>query len=210
MSFWRFLRKHKNEKAGLPVKSGWTILISICMKITLFQSAKCERCIIWSFKMRAMKKGRQNRIVTNYRKGHRHVIWRVGERVDKPYFTKNFILILSPSPVPPCRLGSRLGQRWTTATGSHRHGGAAMKFFADFTPFSARYCDIAVRARRRSYGRRAINSKQYLAENRLFRQSDRHAKWRVGALSAVGAYFVFLVAELKIKSAYCKNTEFTL
>ena len=24
------------------------------------------------------------------------------------------------------------------------HGGAAMKFFADFTPFSARYCDIAV------------------------------------------------------------------
>ena len=56
--------------------------------------------------------------------------------------------------------------------------GAAMKFFADFTPFSARYCDIAVRARRRSYGRRAINSKQYLAENRLFRQSDGSAFWR--------------------------------
>ena len=32
-------------------------------------------------------------------------------------------------------LGSRLGQRWTTATGSHRRGGAEMKFFADFAPF---------------------------------------------------------------------------
>ena len=40
-------------------------------------------------------------------------------------------------------LGSRLGQRWTTATGSHRRGGAEMKFFADFMLFLARYCDIA-------------------------------------------------------------------
>ena len=57
------------------------------------------------------------------------------------------------------------------STIAHR-GGAEMKFFADFTPFSARYCIIAVRARRRIYGQRAINSKQYLAENRLFRQSE--------------------------------------
>ena len=48
-----------------------------------------------------------------------------------------------------------------------------MKFFADFTPFSARYCDIADAAWKAEYGLWAIDSKQYLAENRLFRQSGR-------------------------------------
>ena len=43
--------------------------------------------------------------------------------------------------------------------------GAAMKFFADFTPFLARYCDIAAAAWKAKYGLWAINSKQYLAEN---------------------------------------------
>ena len=43
--------------------------------------------------------------------------------------------------------------------------GAAMKFFADFMPFSARYCDIADAAWKAEYGLWAIDSKQYLAEN---------------------------------------------
>ena len=47
-----------------------------------------------------------------------------------------------------------------------------MKFFADFTPFSARYCDIADAAWKAEYGLWAIDSKQHLAENRLFRQSE--------------------------------------
>ena len=79
-----------------------------------------------------------------------------------------------------------------------------MKFFADFTSFSARYCDIAVRGddcrwqssiadrgesrdRRRSYGRRAINSKQYLAENRLFRQSKAP-----GGINPPGTFYFVL------------------
>ena len=47
--------------------------------------------------------------------------------------------------------------------------GAVMKFFADFMPFSARYCDIAKAGAAAELWAKGYYSKQYLAEKRLFR-----------------------------------------
>jgi len=88
------------------------------------------------------------------------------ERVDKPYFREKFhfdYIAVPGSVMPVSALASVSDGRLPPAIIAP--DGAAMKFFADFMPFSARYCIIAVRARRRIYGLGAIDSKQYLAEN---------------------------------------------